>query len=317
VAPGYLFAFLNTKFGQDQIARYARPTGQYNLNLHEVGHICIPLLPAHEQQAIEELLLSSAKAQEASTAYYAQAKALLEVELRLNTLALQKQVGYMAQLSDLATSRRADAEYYSPEARAIVRRITALQHTTVRESFDIGSGFPWNSTKFLPDNSGEPVVRIRNIKPNHIIPDELTSIVPSYANSLGVLKARKGDVVVGMDGIKYFYASLLEGQSFVNQRVCHLSPRASSTISPEYTVFMINSIIGQAQLMRDMTVATTVGHITNRDVANLVVPTISRSFHDKVTGLIRQSIDSKEESKRMLEQAKARVEQLIEEAIEP
>ena len=120
-----------------------------------------------------------------------------------------------------------------------------------------------------------------------------------------------------MDGIKYFYASLLEGECYVNQRVCHLLPRSSKTISPEYAVFILNSIVGQAQLMRAMTVATTVGHITNRDVAKLVLPTISRTFHDEVTSLIRKSIDSQEESKRLLEQAKTRVEQLIEAAVQP
>ena len=57
--------------------------------------------------------------------------------------------------------------------------------------------------------------------------------------------------------------------------------------------------------------------ITNRDVAKRVVPSISRSFHDEITALVRKSIDSKEESKRLLEQAKARVEQLIEEAAQP
>lgn len=119
-----------------------------------------------------------------------------------------------------------------------------------------------------------------------------------------------------MDGIKYFYASLLEGECFVNQRVCHLSPRPAGTISAEYLVFIINSIVGQVQLMRDMTVATTVGHITDRDVAKLVIPTISKSFHDEITTLIRKSIDSKEESKRLLREAKARVEQLIEAAVQ-
>ncbi|MDP2794954.1 MAG: hypothetical protein Q8O25_12900 [Sulfurisoma sp.] len=145
----------------------------------------------------------------------------------------------------------------------------------------------------------------------------MTSIDSAYASSVDVLKARGGDVVVGMDGIKYFYASILEGECFVSQRVCHLSPRPNKAMSSEYAVFIINSIVGQAQLMRAMTVATTVGHITNRDVVKLVIPAISRSFHDEVTALIRKSINSKEESRRLLKQAKTRVEQLIEEAVQP
>ncbi len=67
--------------------------------------------------------------------------------------------------------------------------------------------------------------------------------------------------------------------------------------------------------MRDMTVATTVGHITNRDIRRLLLPTVSQSFHDKVTELVAYSISGIEESKRLLAEAKARIEQLIEEAV--
>jgi hypothetical protein len=315
--PEFLTIYLNTDFGIGQVKRRAmRSINQANVSGSEVRKILIPVLPLPVQQEIADLVNAAFTRQREGLACHAQAQQLLEAELGLDKLMFQKTMSYTALASDLADSRRTDAEYYNPAARAIVRKITALQHTTLRESFGVQSGFPWNSAKFLPDNSGEPVVRIRNIKPNHIIPRELTSIDPSYANSTGVLKARRGDVVVGMDGIRYFYASVLEGECFVNQRVCHLSPRSSRATSPEYTVFMINSIVGQAQLMRDMTVAATVGHITNRDIAKLVVPTISRAFHDEVTGLIRRSIDCKEKSKQLLMQAKVRVEQLIAEALE-
>jgi len=316
--PEYLTIYLNTRFGIGQIKRRAmRSINQANVSGSEVRKILIPLPELPVQQEIANLVIAAFLKQREGLAKYAEAKQLLATHLRLDKLTFRKPVSYIARVSDLASARRADAEYYNPTAREIVARITALQHTTIRDSFTVSGGFPWSSSKFLPDNSGESVVRIRNIKPSHIIPDELTSISPSYANSVGITKAKKGDVVVGMDGIKYFYASVLEGECFVNQRVCHLAPRTNAVISSEYAAFIINSIVGQAQLMRDMTVATTVGHITNRDIAKLVVPTISRPFHDKITGLVRKSIDSKEESKRLLVEAKTRVEQLIEDAVQP
>jgi hypothetical protein len=117
-----------------------------------------------------------------------------------------------------------------------------------------------------------------------------------------------------MDGIKYFNASLLEGDCYVNQRVAHLIQKPSSKISPEYATFLINSRIGQTQLLRDMTIATTVGHITNRNISKLIVPYVSDNFHREITALVRNSIDKQQESKKLLEQAKSRVEQHIEEA---
>jgi type I restriction enzyme S subunit len=317
VNPYFLALYLNTSFGSSEMNRWFQGQVQPHLSLDDARRILIALLPDATQLEIENLVKKSARLRTESVNAQHQASALFEAELGLDKLTFKMPVGYVAQASDLTKSRRADAEYYNPVAREIVRRIKGLRHTTLRESFEVGSGFPWRSSRFVSDNSGEPVVRIRNVKPHYIVPNELTSIQPEYANSVGVLKARRGDVVVGMDGIKYFYASILEGECFVNQRVCHLSPRPSSVLSSEYVAFVINSVAGQAQLMRDMTVATTVGHITNRDVAKLIVPTIGQSFHDELTALIRKSIDCKEESKRLLEQAKARVEKLIEEVVRP
>ncbi|QEE28209.1 hypothetical protein FTW19_09495 [Terriglobus albidus] len=313
----YLVAYLASPVSRALLDREVRGAVQAGINIADLKLHPVFLPDPETQRVIGDLVRAGERALKNSRLAHSSAKQLLEEEIGVNRLMFRRSRGYTVLSSDLASSRRSDAEYYNPATREVIRRITAKQHTRVRDSFDVTSGFPWNSAKFLPDNSGEPVVRIRNIKPDHIIPDELTSIDPSYANSIGAAKAQKGDVVVGMDGIKYFYASLLEGTAYVNQRVCHLSRRASGTISPEYAAFMINSSIGQAQLMRDMTVATTVGHITNRDVSRLVIPTVSRAFHDKVTGLIRESIDGKEEAKRLLTQANVRIEQIIKEAEQP
>jgi hypothetical protein len=315
VEPLYAVAFMNTKHGSAQLVRFASGGVQGHVNLRILEHFRLPLFEDKYQKQIKDQVRAAYDAKATSEQSYEEAEKLLDLELGLDKLQPKKLVSYTTQASEVAGSRRTDAEYYDPTARQIVHKITSLGHTKLRESFHVGSGFPWASTKFLPDNTGEPVVRIRNIKPSHIDPAELTSILPAYANSIGFPKAKRGDIVVGMDGIKYFYASLLEGACYVNQRVTHLSPNQETNVSPEYAVFIINSRVGQAQLMRDMTVATTVGHITNRDVAKLVLPTISQKFHDTITSLVRQSIDAKEESKRLLAQAKARVEQLIEEAV--
>lgn len=315
---GHLIStFLNSSVGKLLLDRGGYGAAQPHIAPSYIKEIPFPEVLRSVELEIKELILDSRKLTMESEERLVQAQTLLDSALGLNQLSAKNPISYTTQASAVADSRRMDAEYYGPAAREVVRKIIGLQHTTLRDSFSVQSGFPWNSAKFISDSSGEPVVRIRNIRPNFIVPDELTSIQSAYAKSIGAAKAHRGDVVVGMDGIKYFYASLLEGDCFINQRVCHLSPLTNSSISSEYAVFMINSIVGQAQLMRDMTVATTVGHITNRNVANLVLPTISQSFHDEITGLIRRSIDCIEESKRLVKQAKNRVEQLIEEAVHP
>jgi restriction endonuclease S subunit len=213
-------------------------------------------------------------------------------------------------------SLRNDAEYYNPFTKQIVNKIESFENIKLCSCFKIGNGFPLKSDMFLNNNSGEPVVRIRDIKPSNIDVDELTSIKIGYANSINFKKAKRDDVVVGMDGLKYFYASIIEKSCYVNQRVAHLEPKQDSLLSSEYVTFIINSELGQSQLLRDMTIATTVGHITNFNIANLTIPYPSETFHDEITNLVKSSIEAKRESKLLLEKAKNRVGQLIEQAAE-
>lgn len=315
-SPFVLAAYLMSKYGQLQIKRNTRGAVQMGLILKDLSRIRVPEFSDSQQTEIETLVKNSLRANRQSKTCYDQAQYLLKSKLGINKLNLQKPVGYTAQFSELEQSRRLDAEYFDPVASLIVERISTFDHIKLGTICKVRNGFPWNSKKFREDNSGEPVVRIRNIRPSHIDVENLSSIIPRYAQNIGFPKAKKGDVVVGMDGIKYFYASMLEGDCYVNQRVAHLTWHPGVKISPEYAAFIINSSVGQAQLLRDMTVATTVGHITNRNIFNLLIPYVSDAFHRQVTNFVRQSIDKKQKSKRLLDQAKTRVEQLIEEAVQ-
>lgn len=318
IIPSVLLLYLWTKQGQLLLDRCATggTTGQITLPMSELRRLPIPPISEDNQTAIDSLFWRSRRSIDKSIESYIQAQKLLESELRLDKLRFDKPVGYTAKFSELGLSQRADPEYFDPVAASIVARITEFDHITLGSSFAVGNGFPWHSKKFLNNNSGEPVVRIRNIKPTHIDIDELTSIDRDYARKVGFSKANKGEIVVGMDGLKYFYASVLEGDCYINQRVAHLKPLPNAKISSEYATFIINSRVGQAQLLRDMTIATTVGHITNRNISKLVIPYVSNEFHDKITSLIRTSISKRQESKQLLAQAKSRVEQLIEEAVQ-
>lgn len=314
--PYYLTAYFQTTIGRDQLWRHSRRTEQVNLNCREVERVLVPTPETTVQREIGELVRTSFAASDEADASYAEAQQFLESELGLDKLAFQKPVGYTALLSELEQSRRVDPEYFDPTAARIVQQVVDFDHIRLGICFTVSNGFPWSSKKFLPNNDGEPVVRIRNVRPTDIDVGELTSIEPKYANAIGFDKARAGDVVVSMDGIKYFYAGILDGDCYVNQRVAHLKQKAGSKISPEYATFIINNRVGQTQLLRDMTIATTVGHVTNRNIEKLVVPYVSDDFHNEITSLVRISIDKKRESKQLLEQAKCRVEQLIEEAIQ-
>lgn len=316
IDPYLISAYLNTDYGIEQLFQNQRgSSGQLHLYPVDIKRVIVPKCIFDYQDEIGDNLRKAFELNEESQRLYNKATELLESKLNLDNSDLDNLSNkFISNFNDIVSGKRLDPEYYNPRTKIIVERIMSLEHTTINENFYIKNGFPWDSNKFLENNSGEPVIRIRDIKPTYIDNAKLTSIEQKYANTVTFNKAKVGDVVIGMDGLKYFYSSILEEDCIVNQRVCHIEQKSTSQISSEYVTFMINSEIGQSQLLRDMTIATTVGHITNKNVAKLVIPIISMEFHDKITKLVRDSIDSDKKSKKLLELAKSRVEQLIEDA---
>lgn len=311
--PGYLFAYLNTRFGQDQITRYARPTGQYNLNLQEVGHICIPLLPEDEQKGIEKLVLSSAKLQETSTDFYASAQQLLESALGLDKLTFQKPVDYSARFSTVNWSStfsagRVDAQCFAPDALLYERWLQANTQCVSLGSLLKGTA---KGRQQIENDVG--VTDYCSIK--HIAGRELlgaSKCCPQgdapMAGVDDLLLAITG-ATIGKVGIVKRYAQL----AFSGDLLCL---RVAESIDPHYLLLTLDHKLGQVQFNRWITGSTN-GHLAPRDVARVLVPRLSEEAEARIAELVRSSLAKRQESERLLNQAKTRVEQLIEAAVQP
>lgn len=312
----YLVAiFLNTKYGLLQFDQnYRGSSGQIEIYPFDISKFIIPEILFTTQKEIGDMVQEAFFLEKESNRLFQEAKNILDSELNLDNRDLDILSNkYIVPFSEIAENNRFDSEYYNPKAKKIVSRIKELKHVTLGSNYEIKNGFPWKSEYFYEDNSGEPVVRIRDIKPTYIDNEKLTSLQVEYAKSVNFFKAQPKDIVIGMDGGKYFYASLIENECLVNQRVCHIIP-CNSTISSEYVTFIINSEIGQVQLLRDMTIAGTVGHITNENIKKLIIPIFGDEVHTNITRLVRKSIDNKKESKELLKKAIEKVELIIQKA---
>lgn len=314
IDPYLITAFLNSKYGLFQFDQnYRGSSGQIEIYPFDIGKFIIPEILFDYEKEIGDMVREAFILEQESQTFFQEAKEILDKALDIDNSDLNSLSNkFVSNFSDITINNRFDSEYYNPKAKKIVARIKEMDHVLIGTNFEIKNGFPWKSDCFLEDNSGLPVVRIRDIKPTFIDNENLTSLERSYAEPVSFPKAQPNDIVIGMDGAKYFYGSLIEEECLVNQRVCHITPKVNTTISSEYTTFIINSEIGQSQLLRDMTIAGTVGHITNVNVAKLIIPIFSEEVHSDITKLIRKSINTKKTSKNLLRNAVFRVESIIE-----
>jgi hypothetical protein len=90
--------------------------------------------------------------------------------------------------------------------------------------------------------------------------------------------------------------------------------RVNPEINSHYLLVALDHSIGQVQFNRWITGSTN-GHLAPRDVQRIQVPRFKRGTEDRTAGFVEESLTRRLESEKLLQQAKNRVEQPIEEAV--
>jgi restriction endonuclease S subunit len=326
----YLSTFLNSIYGKLIIDRGSYGMAQPHIAPSYLYKIPVPVPSGIFQSKIEKLIKKSYEQKQLAENLYKEAENLLLLELGLldwkpdtirfthggREFEVEENINKVL-MSTAMASNRIDAEFFSPSSAFIMERLNESGCVELSTATNVNSGYPWKSSFFLEaGEDGEPFVRIRNCKPGVIDTDQLDRLEADYSIKLKQPKAKHGDLLVGMDGLKWFYAGLVDAPCYVNQRIAWISPIQSSQFSSEYLLLIINGIIGQTQLLRRMTIADTVGHITNQNIRNLLIPILSKFSHDKITDQVKTSISARTTSRQLLEQAKRAVEIFIEDGEE-
>ncbi|MBV9868989.1 MAG: hypothetical protein JO316_26890 [Abitibacteriaceae bacterium] len=311
VDPYYISLFFNTFFGRSQTLREATGNVQLNLFIESIKNLLVPL--SDDLNRCGQMVRKSYAKRAESKTIYASAETLLLDALGLNDLDTAHAIAYERNFQEVARAGRYDAEYFHSRYVGVIDAVKECKHAPLRRHATIHSGYAWKSEYFLESGEpGEPFVRIRDCKPGTIDNLELSRLDTEYALNENATKAESGDLVVGMDGVDYFNAALLRESCFVNQRVCRVAMHLDSPFSSEYAMLVINSRVGQSQLLREMTIAQTVGHITNENVRDLLIPLLSDDLRNELSQKVKASITAKDDAQSLLETAKRRVEELIE-----
>lgn len=90
--------------------------------------------------------------------------------------------------------------------------------------------------------------------------------------------------------------------------------RIASGVDPAYMALVFQSDVGQFQTQKHVR-GSAQAELYPTDIDRFVVPVIDFDTQRKIGNLVRESLSKHQESKQLLERAKARVEQLIEEAV--
>jgi len=305
INPFYVSAFLNSRFGKLQVERIA--TNQINpfLGLGNLKELLIPIIEQDKQKKIENLIKRGLDELGISNSLYSQAENLLLEELGLKDFEIEDDLSYIVNLSEIKSSHRADAEYFQPKYDRLISKIKNQNGKL------LGELVSRIKTKIKP--KPEEIYKYIEISDinigngdtsfNEIVGKELpvNARIPIKGGELLISKVRPTRSAI---------AILLE--DFSDNFICSsaFSVFKAPEILKEYLFVVLRSIVGKLQFEKPTT-GTSYPTITDGDVENVLIPISPQPTQQKIADLVKKSHEARKKSKELLEEAKRKVEEMI------
>ena len=309
VNPYYLIAFLRSRYGFDQLMRERELTIQYQLTLDRTRKVRVYLPNRPVQDEIGNIIQAYYQSLRDGLEAYESAQHLLECELGLDKLSFQKPVGYTARFSELEQLRRLDPEHFYPAFHDLVAHLPdhlKLVPLATQLSFCQRGKQP------LYSDHGLPVVNSKHVQPNRVV---LEGNRTALTNPIAELQIRYGDTLMNGTGrgtLGRAAPYLIDRQAIPDN---HVTILRSTTLDPAYLSFYLNSQAGQLQVEIHQRGTSGQLELYPFDIRKFLVWAAPESFQKEIRKLYDQAAASERRSKELLDQAKTRVEQLIEEAV--
>jgi hypothetical protein len=311
ICPHYAAAFLNSKYGSVQIRRELKGVAQPHLHLEDIRRLKIFVPPRNAEAEIRCLVLRGVELLNDSHSLYVHSQQLLESALSLDALSFEHPVGYTAKFSDLELSLRTDAQHFQPHFSQLTTHLLKFPARRIRDLRRLNRR---GMQPIYVESGTHAVVNSQHLGPKHINYDGLERTTEKLFNATPEAHIRKDDLLIYTTGayIGRTNVYLEDTPAFASNHVNIL--RLSPDIDHAYMAMVFQSIIGQFQTQKHAR-GSAQAELYPTDIDKFIVPLLPFEKQQEIGNLVRESLAQQRESARLLEQAKARVEQLIEEAV--
>ena len=315
VNPYFVAAFMNTTLGFSQLERAIKIVAQPTITVETVKSLSIPRIPQRRQLEVERILRSSFQMRKEAKGLYAEAAALLLAELELDDLDLSHQPTYMQGFAQAWAAGRLDAEHFQPKYYRVLEAISSTAEGKEWPIENIGQFSEplkyGTSTKLEYLQEGVPFLRIADVSRRRFSLDSVQYISGKQAEEEKRASVRTGDVLISRSGtlgltvaIPAYLDGAIFGSYFIRAR-----PDGKRVI-PEYLALFMNSLVGQAQVERLNTGAIQT-NLTIPAIESIKVPLPPLDVQKAIAGKVLDSFAAEDEAKRLLEEAKQRVEEMV------
>jgi len=308
IIPEYLYAFLNSKYGQNQIIREKVGTAQPKLAIERIRKFMIPIPSNNFQLKIQEIIKSAHEKLKNSKSLYSQAEEILLTELGLKDWQPTEETKSVRSFKDsFLTSGRLDAEYYQPKYEEIIEKIKDYQLKTIDDVVNIRKSIEPGSNAY--EDNGIPFIRISDLSKYEITETEIFLNPEIYNDE--ELRPKKDTILLTKDGTLGIAFKVEKDLEIITSgAILHLTIKEKN-ILPDYLTLILNSIIVQLQAEQD-TGGSIIQHWRVEEIKKVIIPILPLDIQQTISQKIQESFKLRKESKDLLELAKTMVEEAIE-----
>jgi|SRR3989344_4033091 len=268
----------------------------------------LPKLSEKTAEGIADDVNSAYKNYLASQNLYSKAEDLLLEELGLKDFKVEDNLSYIVNLSEIKSAHRADAEYFQPKYDKLVKRIKKYGAAPL---LDLAQNV---AARFNPKSQQTKLfqyVELSNITSSVGTIDGFSEVSGDEAPSRAKRVLKINDVILSS------VEGSLEKVALVGkEQEGYLASNGffqfrSKDILPEVLLVLAKSFVLQMQFEKQ-TAGTILTAVPKEAVRNIVVSKINKPTQQKIADLVQKSHEARSKAKQLLEQAKHKVEQLIE-----
>ncbi len=308
IEPAFLEAFLRGKFGRMQLWQQSRQTEQVNLNCREVEQVIVPLPSEKFQESIKKFVEESRTQKFLSLQYSQEAENLLLEELGLKDFQENDDLSWIENFSEIEKAGRMDADYFQPKYEHL---ITKLKGKKSRPLLEVVNSV---AAKFNPQT--EPYqtfryVELSNINSSNGIIDGFSEVLGKEAPSRAKRILRTDDVIVSSVEGSLGSVALVNMEQEDYLASTGFFQLRSKEILPEVLLVLSKSIVLKMQLEKQCA-GTILAAVPQDALKNIIIPVLPLEMQKKIADLVRQSHEARKKSKELLEEAKRKVEEMIE-----
>lgn len=307
--PEFLYIFLNSNLGKSAISQKITGMNPTSIDKASVRSIKIPTVSKSFSNEICQLVQAKFRLQAESKTFYLQAENLLFEELGLKEFESKNELWSAVNLSEVKKVNRIDAEYFQPKYRKVLSLIRTNNGIALGELATIKKGFEPGSETYQEE--GKLFIRVSSISKDGITDKDQKYLKEElYKELKNNYQPKVGEILLTKDaspGMAYVVKEPIEG--IISGGVLRVKPKED--IEPEYLALVINSFVGQSQVERDAG-GSIIAHWKPEQVKVLQIPILPKPIQQKIAELVRQSHAARKKSKELLEEAKRKIEEMIE-----